>query len=60
MLLSAFCGATRLVSLDSLQGAMQEAIPSYRSQHIATNRRALEAGYGVLPDAGVDAWSQAA
>ena len=60
VLLSAFCGASGLVGLASLIDAMEQAIPPYRSQHIATNRRALEAGHVALPDAGVKAWPAAA
>jgi Pyruvate/2-oxoacid:ferredoxin oxidoreductase gamma subunit len=59
VLLSALCGATGLVALASLIDAMQQAIPPYRSQHIATNRRALEAGHAALAEAGLQAWSAA-
>jgi Pyruvate/2-oxoacid:ferredoxin oxidoreductase gamma subunit len=56
VLLSAFCGTTGLVALDSLVAAMRDAIPPYRSQHIERNTKALEVGFGSLPCGGAAAW----
>ena len=41
-------------------GAMTDTIPPYRSQHIETNRRALEAGSAAVGAAVVDAWAKEA
>ena len=60
VLLSAFCAATQLVSLPALAESMADAIPSYRSQHIATNRRAIKAGYASVDSVLVDAWAREA
>ena len=59
VLLSAFCGTTQLVGLDSLIEAMREAVPPYRKQHIEANARALEVGYASLPPNGALAWPEA-
>lgn len=56
----ALSALTGLVSLDALIEGMRESIPSYRSQHIESNERALRAGFEVAPvDAGVPraAWA---
>jgi Pyruvate/2-oxoacid:ferredoxin oxidoreductase gamma subunit len=60
VLLAAFCRATGLVGLPALIGAMTDTIPPYRSQHIETNRRALEAGSAAVKAAVVDAWAKEA
>ena len=56
----ALSALTGLVSLDALVEGMRESIPSYRSQHIASNERALRAGADAAPlDAGAPlaAWA---
>ena len=60
VLLGAYCGLTRIVSLEALQDAMQEAVPPYRQQHLEANRRALALGHAALPAARVPAWEEAA
>jgi Pyruvate/2-oxoacid:ferredoxin oxidoreductase gamma subunit len=60
VLLGAYCGLTGLVSLDSLRGAMEEAVPPYRHQHLEANGRAMALGYAALPPAGAPAWEAAA
>ncbi len=45
---AAFAKVTRLVSLDSLAAAVSETLPSYRTQHIALNVAALNAGYSAV------------
>jgi Pyruvate/2-oxoacid:ferredoxin oxidoreductase gamma subunit len=56
----ALSALTGLVSLEALIEGMRESIPSYRSQHIESNERALHAGFEAAPlDAGAPraAWS---
>ena len=60
VLLGAYSGLTGIVALDSLEQAMEEALPPYRRQHLAANRRALGAGFEALPHAQVPAWEVAA
>lgn len=60
VLLAAFCSATGLVGLPALVGAMTDSVPPYRSQHIETNRRALEAGSSAVARRLVDAWAEQA
>jgi Pyruvate/2-oxoacid:ferredoxin oxidoreductase gamma subunit len=59
VILGAFCGLTQLVPVDALVEAMQQSIPSYRTQHIATNERALRAGWELLPANSFPAWEVA-
>jgi 2-oxoglutarate ferredoxin oxidoreductase subunit gamma len=59
VILGAFCGLTQLVPCDALVEAMQQSIPSYRTQHIATNERALRAGWELLPANSFPAWEVA-
>src|SRR5690348_2408441 len=41
----AYVAATGLVSMESVAAAVAAALPSYRSQHVALNVAALEAGF---------------
>jgi Pyruvate/2-oxoacid:ferredoxin oxidoreductase gamma subunit len=54
--LGAYAAATRIVDLDALVAALPEAMPPYRSQHIAGNERALRAGAALVPDVVRAAW----
>jgi 2-oxoglutarate ferredoxin oxidoreductase subunit gamma len=45
----AYAALTGVVSADSLVAAMKEQVPAYRSQHIATNERAIHAGAQAVP-----------
>jgi Pyruvate/2-oxoacid:ferredoxin oxidoreductase gamma subunit len=54
--LGAYANVTGLVSVDALVQAMTSSVPSYRTQHIATNERALRAGAGLLPANAFPAW----
>jgi Pyruvate/2-oxoacid:ferredoxin oxidoreductase gamma subunit len=55
----AFAAITNLVSCDALVEAMRQSIPSYRTQHIATNEVALRAGWDLLPVNSFPAWEAA-
>ena len=54
--LGAYANVTGIVSVDALVAAMQASVPSYRTQHIATNERALRAGAELLPVNAFPAW----
>ena len=49
VLLGAFVAVTGVVALASVVSAITEVIPPYRSQHIAANVAALEAGAAAVP-----------
>jgi Pyruvate/2-oxoacid:ferredoxin oxidoreductase gamma subunit len=53
----AYIAATGLVTMDSVAAAVADALPSYRSQHVALNVAALQAGYGAAPHGIAPAWS---
>ena len=56
VMLGAYSAATAIVSLDSLQNAVAEALPSYRAQHVALNVAALDAGYRAVAGVVAEAW----
>jgi Pyruvate/2-oxoacid:ferredoxin oxidoreductase gamma subunit len=58
VMLGAYCATTGIVANDSLVTAMRASIPSYRTQHIEANERALRAGAALLP-ATNSAWEHA-
>ena len=49
--------ATGLVSLDSLLGAVEASLPSYRAKHVAINHEALRAGFAAIDADVAPAWS---
>ena len=49
VLVAALAGATGLVSLEALVDAMAASLPSYRTEHVETNARALAAGFEAAP-----------
>ena len=55
----AYVGLTGLVGLDATIDGMRESIPSYRSQHIAANEKAIRAGYDAVEQLAVPAWAPA-
>jgi Pyruvate/2-oxoacid:ferredoxin oxidoreductase gamma subunit len=59
VMLAAFCATTGIVTVDGLVAAMQASIPSYRTQHIEANERALRAGWDLLPAGAYPAWETA-
>jgi len=59
VLLAATSALTDLVRCDALVEAMRQSLPAYRTQHIATNERALRAGWELLPHNARPAWEAA-
>jgi Pyruvate/2-oxoacid:ferredoxin oxidoreductase gamma subunit len=55
----AYAAVTNVVTLDALLAAMRQSVPSYRTQHIETNERALGAGWDLLPANSFPAWEAA-
>jgi 2-oxoglutarate ferredoxin oxidoreductase subunit gamma len=49
--------ATGLVSLDSLLGAVEASLPSYRAKHVAINHEALRAGFAATDADVAPAWA---
>jgi Pyruvate/2-oxoacid:ferredoxin oxidoreductase gamma subunit len=60
VMLGAYAGATGIVEQASLVEAMRQSIPSYRTQHIEANERALLAGWDLLPPNEHPAWERSA
>jgi Pyruvate/2-oxoacid:ferredoxin oxidoreductase gamma subunit len=56
VVLGAYANVTRIVTMDALVDAMRQSVPSYRTQHIATNERALRAGAELLAPNAFPAW----
>jgi 2-oxoglutarate ferredoxin oxidoreductase subunit gamma len=56
VMLGAFCATTGIVRADAAVAAMRASIPSYRTQHIEANERAIHAGYELLPADEYPAW----
>jgi 2-oxoglutarate ferredoxin oxidoreductase subunit gamma len=59
VMLAAFCTLTALVENESLVAAMRASIPSYRTQHIDANARALNAGTQLVVAGDFPAWETA-
>jgi 2-oxoglutarate ferredoxin oxidoreductase subunit gamma len=59
VILGAYAAITSIVALPALIDGMRASIPSYRTQHIAANERALRAGWELLPAGEVPAWEAA-
>ena len=60
VMLGAYAGTTGIVEQASLVEAMRQSIPSYRTQHIESNERALLAGWDLLPTNEHPAWERSA
>jgi Pyruvate/2-oxoacid:ferredoxin oxidoreductase gamma subunit len=56
VMVGAYAAVTGLVGLGSLADAVQQSLPSYRSQHVALNVAALTAGFGSVVAGSVPAW----
>ena len=59
VLLGAFASLTGLLGREALVSAMRASIPSYRQQHVASNERAIAAGFDQLPAGAAPAWETA-
>jgi Pyruvate/2-oxoacid:ferredoxin oxidoreductase gamma subunit len=57
VLTGAYLAITGLVSLDGALSAVDDALPSYRKQHVASCQQALRTGYDAAPPDRVDAWA---
>jgi 2-oxoacid:acceptor oxidoreductase gamma subunit (pyruvate/2-ketoisovalerate family) len=60
VMIGALSALTGIVSLESLLAAVPQALPPYRTQHIALNQAALQAGFDAVDKNVVPAWSVAA
>lgn len=60
VLLAGFAQATGIVSQAALAEALSNSLPSYRSQFLESNRRALAAGAAAVPALTSPAWSKEA
>ena len=58
VMVGAYSALTGLVSIDAAIEGMKESIPSYRSQHIESNERALRAGYYAVTPGQYPAWQE--
>jgi 2-oxoglutarate ferredoxin oxidoreductase subunit gamma len=58
VLLGAFVALTALVQVDGAVDAMRQLVPSYRTQHLEANERAIRAGALLLPAGGAPAWER--
>lgn len=56
VLVAAFANLTGFVSLASLVEGMEQSVPSYRSQHIEGNAKALAAGFEAISRGSSPAW----
>ena len=59
VMLGAFAAITGVVGVDAAVAGMKESIPSYRTQHIEANERAIRAGWELLPASAFPAWEAA-
>jgi 2-oxoglutarate ferredoxin oxidoreductase subunit gamma len=59
VMLGAYGAITSIVGLAALIEGMRASIPSYRTQHIDANERAMRAGWELLPAGEVPAWETA-
>jgi 2-oxoglutarate ferredoxin oxidoreductase subunit gamma len=57
VMVGTFAKLSGLLSLAALGQAVADALPPYRSQHIALNRAALEAGFAAAPEHVVPTWA---
>ena len=59
VMIGAFAHATGLVAVASLANAVAASLPSYRTQHILLNQRAIEVGCRHAPAVPERAWNMA-
>jgi Pyruvate/2-oxoacid:ferredoxin oxidoreductase gamma subunit len=60
VLLGAYAAASELVGLEALVEGMRASVPSYRTQHLEDNERALRAGHAAAPAGVAPAWAEEA
>jgi Pyruvate/2-oxoacid:ferredoxin oxidoreductase gamma subunit len=60
VMVGAYSALTGLVGLDAAVEAMKASVPSYRSQHIESNERALRAGFDAVTPGLYPAWKEVA
>jgi 2-oxoglutarate ferredoxin oxidoreductase subunit gamma len=58
VLVGAYLAVTGLVTIDGALAAVEDALPSYRRQHVAGCREALRCGYDAAPATRVSAWTE--
>jgi len=58
VMLGAYVAVTEIVSLDAVDRAIEESLPSYRSQHVARNLAAVRAGVDAAPRTTAPAWGE--
>jgi Pyruvate/2-oxoacid:ferredoxin oxidoreductase gamma subunit len=56
VMLGAYLAVTGLVTLDGALAAVDDALPSYRKQHVAGCQQALRTGFDAAPGTRADAW----
>ncbi|MFC5749843.1 2-oxoacid:acceptor oxidoreductase family protein [Actinomadura rugatobispora] len=54
--LGALAAATGVVTVESLEAAAGEVLPSYRAQHAEANAAAIRAGYELVAERATEAW----
>ena len=60
VMVGAYAGLTGAVSLEALNAAMEQSLPSYRRKLLDTNVAALSAGYAHAPPGRHPAWEEMA
>lgn len=58
VMVGALAAATGFVRLASAEAAVEQALPSYRTRHVALNHAALAAGAGAVVAGAHPAWSE--
>jgi Pyruvate/2-oxoacid:ferredoxin oxidoreductase gamma subunit len=58
VMLGAYVAVTGVVDLEAAIAAVAEALPSYRSQHIASGQASIRVGFDAAPSASVPAWTE--
>ena len=58
VMLGAYVAATDIVALDTIDAAIADSLPAYRSQHVELNIRAVHAGFDAAPRALSPAWTE--
>ena len=59
VMVGAYLAITGLVAIEGALAAVDDALPSYRKQHVAGCQQALRTGFDAAPATRVDAWARA-